>query len=347
MSTPTWPAWSRRLTLTPPSSRPRTSYTYYRTESNLTGLGGYYLYTALAARLGLTARALSDFDIEHLAQDYYGDLYQRSNYKGIRPDLITLYRFSRYDRQYLLTHTDNGETRQYSTLFPTHLAALDSPVSVLLGGIGQRLDLSVVSPFEESMLVFGDETAIAYLPFLSVHYGQVTLIDLSRATPEQLAAEMNALMHEKYRTTIGPREGVDAYLEALREQGVRMCVATATDSQLAATCLNRLGLMKYFAFVVSCEDTGIGKTSPHIYQLAAARLGAKEPGEVAVLEDAPYAAKTARDAGFYAVGVYDPSSERRQQELREIVCEYIADYRTAAAALQSVPLSPSDQEDAI
>lgn len=162
-------------------------YTYYRTESNLTGLGGYYLYTALAARLGLTARALSDFDIEHLAQDYYGDLYQRSNYKGIRPDLITLYRFSRYDRQYLLTHTDNGETRQYSTLFPTHLAVLDSPISALLGGIGQRLDLSVVSPFEESMLVFGDETAIAYLPFLSVHYGQITLIDLSRATPEQLA----------------------------------------------------------------------------------------------------------------------------------------------------------------
>ena len=163
-------------------------YTYYRTESNLTGLGGYYLYTALAARLGLSARPLSEFDIEHLAQDYYGDLYQRSNYKGIRPDLITLYRFSRYNRQYLLTCTDNGETRQYSTLFPTHLAVLEAPISVLFGGIGQRLDLSVVSPFEESMLIFGDETATAYLPFLAAHYGRITLVDLSRATPDQLAA---------------------------------------------------------------------------------------------------------------------------------------------------------------
>ena len=162
--------------------------TYYRTESNLTGLGGYYLYGALASRLGLSARPLDQFEIEHLEQDYYGDLYLRSNYKGIRPDLVTFYRFSRYDRQYFLSHTANGETKNYYSLFPTHLALLGSPVSALLGGVGQRLDISVVSPFEESMLIFGDETATAYLPFLAVHYGQITLVDLMQADDEQLAA---------------------------------------------------------------------------------------------------------------------------------------------------------------
>ena len=163
-------------------------YTYYRTESNLTGLGGYYLYSALASRLGLSARPLDQFEIEHLEQDYYGDLYLRSNYRGIRPDLVTFYRFSRYDRQYLLSHTANGETKNYYSLFPTHLALLGSPVSALLGGVGQRLDISVVSPFEESMLIFGDETATAYLPFLAVHYGQITLVDPMQADDEQLAA---------------------------------------------------------------------------------------------------------------------------------------------------------------
>ena len=153
-------------------------------------------------------------------------------------------------------------------------------------------------------------------------------------TPKQLAGEMNELMHQKYRTVIGPREGIGDYLDALLERGVRMCVATATDAALAATCLNRLGLMRYFGFIASCEDTGIGKTSPHIYQLAAARMGAQDPWDVAVLEDAPYAARTARDAGFYTVGVYDPSSEKRQGELQKIVAEYITDYREAAAALR-------------
>lgn len=154
-------------------------------------------------------------------------------------------------------------------------------------------------------------------------------------TPEQLAAEMNELMHQKYRTVITPREGIEDYLDALLARGVRMCVATATHAELAATCLNRLGLMRYFDFIASCEDTGIGKTSPHIYQLAAARMGAQDPWDVAVLEDAPYAARTARDAGFFTIGVYDPFSEKRQGELREIVAEYITSYREAAAALRN------------
>lgn len=162
-------------------------YTYYRTESNLTGLGGYYLYSALAPRLGLSARSLDQFEIEHLDADYYGDLYRRSNYKGIRSDLVTLYRFSRYDRQYQLTHTANGQTKNYYSLFPTHLAALGTPEAALLGGVGQRLDISVVSPFEESILIFGDETATAYLPFLAVHYGSITLVDLMQATDQQLS----------------------------------------------------------------------------------------------------------------------------------------------------------------
>ncbi len=153
-------------------------------------------------------------------------------------------------------------------------------------------------------------------------------------TPEEIAEEMNEWMHRQYRTTIEPCTGVAEYLEALRERNVTMCVATATDSRLAATCLTRLGLIDYFAFIASCEDTGIGKQSPHIYQLAAARLGASEPGEVAVLEDAPYAARTARNAGFYTIGIYDPCSEHRQAELQELVDEYITDYREAAARLR-------------
>lgn len=163
-------------------------YTYYRTESNLTGLGGYYVYTALATRLDLMARPLNQFEVENLSQDYYGELYQRSSYKGIDPDLLTLYRFSRYSRQYQLTCTNNGECKNYYTLFPTHLIELGQPKSALLGGFGQRLDISVVSPYEESLLVFADETVLSYLPFLVVHYGNITVVDLQSCTPDQLTS---------------------------------------------------------------------------------------------------------------------------------------------------------------
>lgn len=163
-------------------------YTYYRTESNLTGLGGYYVYRSLAERLGLTVRPLAQFEVEHLPQDYYGDLYLRSRYKGARPDILTLYRFSRYERQYQLAHVDGGEVKYYYTLFPHHLALFGQPQQVLLGGFGQRMDISVASPYEESLLVFADKTALSYLPFLVVHYGNVTVVDLESNSFEQLSA---------------------------------------------------------------------------------------------------------------------------------------------------------------
>jgi len=162
-------------------------YTYYRTASNLTGLGGYYVYSAIASRLGLSLRSLEQFEIEHLADDYYGDLYARSSYKGIDPDLLTLYRFTQNDRSYRLINTKDGTSSAYYELFPMHLATLGKPNDVLFGGLGEIIDISVISPYNDSILIFGDETAMAYLPFISVHYGHITVVDLRYTTDEQLS----------------------------------------------------------------------------------------------------------------------------------------------------------------
>ena len=166
----------------------RDEYTYYRTASNLTGLGGYYVYTAIAARLGLSPRPLDQFEIEHLSEDYYGDLYERSSYKGVRPDLLTLYRYTKNEREYRLTCVRNGEERTYFTLFPMHLKALSRPEDVILGGTGQLLDICVVSPYADSVLIFADDTALSYLPFLIVHYEHITVVNPAEATDDQLAS---------------------------------------------------------------------------------------------------------------------------------------------------------------
>ncbi|HIT19600.1 MAG TPA: hypothetical protein IAB57_08355 [Candidatus Fimivivens faecavium] len=162
----------------------RDQYIYYRTESNLTGLGGYYIYLTLASRLGFNARPIDQFEVRHPVHDYYGDLYQRSNYKNVPADIITVYDYWKYDRQYQLTHIRDGEAKCYYTLFPYHLAALGEPMDVLLGGEAQRIDITAASPYEESFLIFADKTALSYLPFLTVHYGRITVIDLSGLTEE-------------------------------------------------------------------------------------------------------------------------------------------------------------------
>ena len=143
-------------------------------------------------------------------------------------------------------------------------------------------------------------------------------------TAESVAAEMNAMMDEHYRKDIPLKTGVQAYLEALHSRGITMCVASATAEDLMEACLTRLGVAKYFSFLLSCETVGAGKNRPDVYWESAKRLGA-EPAEIAVYEDALYAAETAKRAGFYTVAVRDDSNQPHWETLTALADEVILD----------------------
>ena len=144
-------------------------------------------------------------------------------------------------------------------------------------------------------------------------------------TAESVAAEMNAMMDEHYRKDIPLKTGVQAYLEALHRSGVTMCVASATAEDLMEACLTRLGVAKYFSFLLSCETVGAGKNRPDVYWESAKRLGA-EPAEIAVYEDALYAAETAKSAGFYTIAVRDDSNQPHWETLTALADEVILDW---------------------
>lgn len=148
-------------------------------------------------------------------------------------------------------------------------------------------------------------------------------------TAESVAAEMNAMMDEHYRRDIPLKPGADAYLEALHRKGTDMCVASATAEDLMDACLTRLGVAHYFSFLLSCETVDAGKNRPDVYWEAARRLGAQAE-DIAVYEDALYAAKTAKQARFYTIAVRDDSNHSRWEDLTALADEAILDWHTAA-----------------
>lgn len=151
-------------------------------------------------------------------------------------------------------------------------------------------------------------------------------------TPESVAAEMNAIMDNHYRKDIPQKAGVQEYLAQLTQKGVVMCVASSTAQELMFACLSRLGVADRFAFLISCEEVGAGKNRPDVYLESARRLGA-QPQEIAVYEDALYAARTAKDAGFYTVAVFDNSEKDQWEELTNLAHESIFDWGKAAQSL--------------
>lgn len=123
--------------------------------------------------------------------------------------------------------------------------------------------------------------------------------------PEEILRLTLDPIRRHYFEDIPAKPGVPETLRRLKAQGVKLCVATASDGALARAALARLELLDLFDFVLTCDEVGVGKRSPAVYEEALRRLGT-EKSRTLVAEDAPYALQTARLAGFMTAGVADP-----------------------------------------
>lgn len=161
-------------------------------------------------------------------------------------------------------------------------------------------------------------TVPASIAFFRKHY----LPDYSY---EELEKRIDDKVLSAYSETIPAKHGLKPFLFALRNKGVRMCVATSSPRRYAEAALKRLNIDHYFCCVLSCEDLNTNKNVSDIYDRAFDILGT--PKETTyVFEDALYAIKTAKAAGYKVVGIKDGSNEEATEEIRALSDVYIKDY---------------------
>ena len=150
------------------------------------------------------------------------------------------------------------------------------------------------------------------------HYG-VTL------SVEKIVDDINKTVAEIYRTMVILKDGVREFLEALKSQGVKMCVATVTDRPIVEDVLEGLGIRDFFDGILTSAEVGYNKETSHIYRKALEVLGTPKK-ETLVFEDALHALMTAKNDGFSVAAVYD-KHEPRQVEMRALADYYISDYK--------------------
>lgn len=141
---------------------------------------------------------------------------------------------------------------------------------------------------------------------------------------EEIMEGINRTVEAFYFHDALPKPGVTALLEQLRQAGVAMGIATATDRYQIEAALRRCGLEHYFDAIFTCSEVGHGKERPEIYRMALEHLGA-DRGSCVVFEDALHAVKTAKADGFPVVAVYD-ASEPRQDQLIALADCYLTDF---------------------
>ena len=152
--------------------------------------------------------------------------------------------------------------------------------------------------------------------YYQTEYGVTRSID-------EIMDGVNAMLERYYRFEVPLKPGAAELLERLRQNGVKLCIATATDRHLVEAALDRCGVLSCFGEIFTCNEVGHGKDEPDIFEEALRFLGTRRE-ETLVFDDALYAVRTAKEAGFPVAAVYD-SHERSQAEVRARSDLYLED----------------------
>lgn len=168
------------------------AYIFYRTKDALTSTGGYYIYTVIAAKLGVRATGLEQYAIEHISYDYYGDLYTAAPYSQVKPDRISFYSDDSAKGSYMVTHIRADGKYRYFSLYPQYRSQFGGVEQILLAGDSPVVELVNAKLMsrgtqDKTLLIFGDAQTQSYLPFLASNFTKITLVRVDLIDRAQLA----------------------------------------------------------------------------------------------------------------------------------------------------------------
>lgn len=164
------------------------------------------------------------------------------------------------------------------------------PVEYYLASVGSSYETTGLHPFDYLVKV----TALA--------------LDFDAIEKEQHDLEMAIV------NSLPPMPGVVDQLDAGRQLGLKMAVASSSPRWWVAGHLERLGLLGYFDVVRTSEDVERIKPAPDLF-LSALDALSLAAHEAVVLEDSPNGIAAARAAGILTVAV--PNAITRWADLSQ------------------------------
>lgn len=135
---------------------------------------------------------------------------------------------------------------------------------------------------------------------------------------------IDQIIEDYYIYEVQPKKNVPVFLRELKEAGIGICIATASERYMIEAALKRCRLNGYFDAVFTCSELGHGKDEPVIFRRAMEYFQA-DRGTTIIFEDAFHALQTAKNDGFVTAAVFD-ESEKRQLQLRQMCDCYLPDF---------------------
>lgn len=131
---------------------------------------------------------------------------------------------------------------------------------------------------------------------------------------EQIKSDWNQMAWEKYRDEVPLKEGVQVFLEYLKNENIPAGIATSNSRELVELIVERHGMKEYFTSIHTSCEVAKGKPSPDIYLLVAKDLGV-DPARCLVFEDVIHGVMAGKNANMKVCAVYDEFSANVQEEI--------------------------------
>lgn len=153
------------------------------------------------------------------------------------------------------------------------------------------------------------------------------------ASPEEIMARWIHMAEEAYAQKIHLKEGAAELLSLLKQEGLKICAATAGEKSLFLPALQRNEAEEYFEDFTTASEAGCGKEKPDIYLLAAKKLGIP-PERCLVFEDVYTCCLSAKRAGMHVFGVYDRHAETERERMEAACDRYVFSFSELLLSLE-------------
>src|SRR5258707_9355105 len=150
--------------------------------------------------------------------------------------------------------------------------------------------------------------------------GQSKIEVFRRILGDEAAAAANNAFEEHYARIVGagrvaPLPGAAQTLTALRDAGIKICLATGFSPATRDAVLDALGWHSLIHLALSPADAGRGRPWPDLPLTALLRLGGGAVSELAVVGDTPSDVESGLPAGAGVVaGLLNGSASRKELE---------------------------------
>ena len=139
---------------------------------------------------------------------------------------------------------------------------------------------------------------------------------------DSLIKEWNEMAIYEYSNNIKLKPNVKEYLDKLKENNIKIGLATSSAKELYEPVLKNNEVYDYFDTFTSVDDVKRDKNYPDIYLYTAKKLSLK-PNECIGFEDILIGVNTLKKADFNAVGVYDKYSHKDIDKIKAVCDKFI------------------------